>query len=324
MDIFLPVQLLADYLVYGLIKLETDSYLGRAINFFIYDAVKIGILLVVVNYLMAAVRYHLPTEKIREILIKKRWYGLDYLLAAFLGMATPFCSCSSIPIFIGFITSGIPLGITLTFLISSPLINETSLFFFPSIFGWKVTVIYNFIGIAVSVIGGMVIQKLDVEKYIRPEYLNLKARSQPASRLISEPLQKRLKLFWNEGIVITKKIFPYVIIGISAGALIHGYLPQSIIEGYLSQKSWWTIPATALLGAPFYANSMSVIPLVEALVKKGFPMGTVLTFMSSVVTLSLPEVIMLNQVMKWQLLALFLLITLTGIIVSGYLLNWMP
>lgn len=323
MDIFYPIQFLADNISYGLIGLTKESFWGSAVNFFIYDTIKIGILLLFINYLMAIIRYYFPMERARDILSKKRWLGFNYIMAALLGVITPFCSCSSIPLFIGFMGAGIPIGITFAFLISSPLINESSLYLFPAMFGWKVTVLYNLFGLAIAVIGGIIIQRLRVEKYIIPELLNFKSRQQVESdnggRL---PFKKLFSYFWKDGIAITKKIFPYVILGVGVGAIIHGFVPSSLIENFLSAKSWWTIPMAVILGIPLYANSVSVLPVMEALVGKGAPLGTVLAFMTAVVTLSLPEALILKKVMRWQLLAIFFGITIIGIIIMGYLFNF--
>jgi uncharacterized membrane protein YraQ (UPF0718 family) len=176
MDIFKPIQLFADTTTYNWLGLGKDSYLGNSVNFFIYDTIKIGLLLVVINYAMAITRYYFPMEKVRDILTKRRWFGLDYLFAALLGVVTPFCSCSSIPLFIGFLSAGIPLGVTFTFLISSPLINESSLALFPAMFGLRTTLLYNLVGIIVSILGGMLIQKLHVERYVQAELLKFKSR----------------------------------------------------------------------------------------------------------------------------------------------------
>ena len=178
MDIFKPIQIFSDFITYDVFRIIPHSYWGDTINFFIYDVIKIGLLLVVINYVMAIIRYYFPMEKVRNILTKRRWFGLDYLFAALLGMITPFCSCSSIPLFIGFMGAGIPLGVTFAFLISSPLINESSLYLFPAMFGMKVTIIYNILGISIAMLGGMLIQKLSVEKYVKPELLKFKSRQQ--------------------------------------------------------------------------------------------------------------------------------------------------
>jgi hypothetical protein len=324
MDIFYPAQLLADTVAYRWLSLTNGSYLGSAINFFIYDTIKIGLLLVVINYFMAITRYYFPMEKVRDILTKRRWHGLDYLFAALLGIITPFCSCSSIPLFIGFLSAGIPLGVTFTFLISSPLINESSLYLFPAMFGMRVTLIYNLVGIAVAIAGGMLIQRLKLDKYVIPELLKFKSRQQVEAENggVKMPFKELVSYWWKDGMTITRQIFPYVVIGVGIGALIHGFVPASLVEKYLSSRSWWTVPLATLLGAPLYANSVSVIPVMEALVGKGVPLGTALAFMTAIVTLSIPEAMILKKVMRWQLLTVFFGITTAGIILMGYLLNF--
>ena len=323
MDIFKPIQLFADLATYQWFRIVPHSYWGDTINFFIYDTIKIGLLLIVINYFMAFTRYYFPMEKVRDMLLKRRWFGLDYLFAALLGVVTPFCSCSSIPLFIGFVGAGIPLGVTFAFLIASPLVNESSLYLFPAMFGMKVTIIYNIVGILIAMVGGFLIQKLGMEKYVKPELLKFKSRKQVEQEHggVTLPLKELLKYFWDDGMNITKTIFPYVVLGVSIGALIHGFVPARLVEKYLSMKTWWTIPLATLLGAPLYANSVSVIPVMEALVQKGVPLGTALAFMTAIVTVSIPESMILKKVMKWQLLAAFFGITLIGIMIMGYLFN---
>jgi len=325
MSIFSPIQLFSDLITYQWLSLEQSSYLAKALNFFIYDVIKIGILLVLINYLMAVVRYFLPMEKIRTILTKRRLYGLDYLLAAFLGVLTPFCSCSSIPLFIGFLSVGIPLGVTFTFLISSPLINEASLYLFPAIFGLKTTLIYNIMGIVISILGGLLIQKLHMEKYLELELVKFKSKKdlELENKGNKITFRKLLTYWWEDGIKITKSVFPYVILGVGIGALIHGFVPQDWIEKTLGLRKWWVVPAATLLGVPLYTNSIGVIPIIEALIKKGVPFGTALAFMTATVTLSFPEALILKKVMKWQLLAMFFGITTLGIIIIGYFFNFL-
>lgn len=319
MDIFYPIELIADFITKSLFPVE--SYLGNALNFFIYDVIKIGLLLLVINYIMAITRYYFPTEKVRDILKGRRWFGIDYLLAALLGMITPFCSCSSIPLFIGFLSSGIPLGITFTFLISSPLINESSLLLFPSIFGWETTLVYNVIGIVISILGGLLIEKLNLIKYVNQDLIKVRTSNIniPDRKIMS--LKERMKFFWKDGFVITKQVFPYVVLGVFIGALIHGLIPQELIENTLATKQWWAVPIATLLGIPLYANSVSVIPIAEALIGKGIPLGTILSFMTATVTLSIPEALILKKAMKWQLLAIFFAITTIGIMLMGYIFN---
>lgn len=324
MEIFASVQSFANSVTYDWLSISQDSYWGDTVNFFIYDVIKIGLLLIVINYIMAITRHYFPMEKVRDILTKRNWYGLDYLLAAVLGVITPFCSCSSIPLFIGFLSAGIPLGITFAFLISSPLVNEASLYLFPAIFGLKVTILYNVVGIIIAVMGGMLIQKLKMEKYVQPEFLKFKSKAQVEATYNGQkvPLKNLLKYWASEAAGITKKIFPYVLLGVGIGALIHGFVPEDLVTKYLSLKEWWVVPGVVFLGAPLYANSIGIIPIVEVLVGKGIPMGSALAFMTATVTISIPEGLMLAKLMKKQLLFTFFGITIVGIIFMGYLFNW--
>jgi len=323
MDIFKPIQIFADLITYQLLRIVPHSYLGDTVIFFIYDVIKIGLLLIVINYFMAITRYYFPMEKVRDLLTKRRWFGLDYLFAAVLGVVTPFCSCSSIPLFIGFVGAGIPLGVTFAFLIASPLVNESSLYLFPAMFGMRVTITYNLIGMAIAILGGMLIQKLNLEKYVKPELLKFKSRQQMEleNNGNSLSLKEQLKYLWTDGMNITKTIFPYVVLGVSIGALIHGFVPASLVEKYLSTKAWYAIPLATLMGAPLYANSVGVIPVMEAMVEKGVPLGTALSFMTAIVTVSIPESMILKKVMRWQLLAWFFGITLIGIMIMGHIFN---
>jgi hypothetical protein len=321
MDIFLPIKQLADKTTYSLLHLSKGNHFAESLNFFIFDTVKIFLLLLIINYIMAVVRYYLPVNKIRTILTSRNWYGADYLLAAFFGVVTPFCSCSSIPLFIGFIGAGIPLGVTFAFLITSPLVNETSLALFPALFGLKITIIYNLVGVVIGVLGGMVIQKLNMEKYIEPSLLKFKQRKVMEIKTDRIVLTKLMKLWWLEGWLITKSLLPYVFLGIGVGALIHGFVPANFFEKYLSNNQWWSVPVATLIGVPLYANSVSVIPVMEVLVSKGVSLGTALAFMTATVTLSIPEALILKKAMKLPLLLTFFGITTLGIIFIGYIFN---
>ncbi|MFA5995054.1 MAG: permease [Patescibacteria group bacterium] len=322
MDIFKPIQLLADLITYQWLNI-TNQYWGAAINFFIYDVIKIGLLLVVINFIMAITRYYFPIEKVRDILTKRQWYGLDYVLAALLGVVTPFCSCSSIPLFIGFVSAGIPLGVTFAFLIASPLVNEASLFIFPSIFGIKMTLTYNILGIIISVLAGMVMQKLNMDKHVNPAFLQFKTQQSALKENKGKtiPLKKRLAIWWQDALHISKSIFPYVVLGVGLGAIIHGFVPRDIVETYLAVQHWWTVPLATVMGLPLYANSVSVIPVIEALTNKGVPLGTALAFMTGTVTLSIPGLLILKKAMNWQLLTAFVVVTTIGIMIIGYFFN---
>ncbi|MDD4290369.1 MAG: permease [Patescibacteria group bacterium] len=322
MDIFKPIELFANIVTYDLFGI-TNKYWQDAINFFIYDIIKIGLLLIFINYIMSIVRYYFPVEKVRNILSSRKWYGFDYILAAMLGVVTPFCSCSSIPLFVGFLSAGIPLGVTFAFLIASPLVNEASLFIFPSIFGLKVTIIYNLLGIIISAIAGMIIQKLKMDKNVNPAFLKFKTQKQAIEENDGQkvPLSKRLKIWWKDSIDISKSIFPYVLLGVGLGALIHGFVPESFVETYLNSDKWFVVPLATILGAPLYANSVSVIPVVEALTGKGVALGTALAFMTATVTLSIPGLLILKKAMNWKLLSAFIIVTTIGIMIMGYFFN---
>jgi uncharacterized membrane protein YraQ (UPF0718 family) len=323
MDIFAPFQTIANIVTNDWLGLAHQSYLANAVNFWIYDLLKITVLLIAINYFMAITRYYFPMEKVRGLLAQKKWYGTQYLFAALLGVVTPFCSCSSIPLFMGFLSAGIPLGVTFAFLISSPLVNESSLFLFPSLFGLQITLLYNLMGVMIAVFGGMLIQALKLEKYIQPEILKFTGKTLLIKKYAGTtiPWKEKLKLWTNEMWGITKSIYPYVVFGITIGALIHGFVPESLLSGSLAGSSWWSVPTAVLLGVPLYANSVSVVPIIEALIDKGVPLGTALAFMTATVTLSIPEALMLKKLLRWQLLAVFFGITTGGIVLIGYVFN---
>lgn len=322
MDIFKSIEIFANVATYNWLGI-TDKYWGDAINFFIYDSIKIGLLLILINYIMAITRYYFPVERVRDILSGRKWYGFDYVLAALLGVITPFCSCSSIPLFIGFVSAGIPLGVTFAFLIASPLVNEASLFIFPSIFGFKMTLVYNALGIVISVIAGMIIQRLNMDKHVNPAFLKFKTQKEAIAENGGQTisLSKRLLIWWRDGIHISREIFPYVLLGVALGALIHGFVPRTFVETYLANGTWWTVPLAVIMGAPLYANSVSVIPVVEAMTGKGVALGTALAFMTATVTLSIPGLLILKKAMSWKLLSAFIVVTSIGIMIIGYFFN---
>ncbi|MCL5411210.1 MAG: permease [Patescibacteria group bacterium] len=320
MDIFFPIQIFADWIVYNLFDLTKETRLAESLNFFIYDAIKILLLLVVINYLMAIVRYYLPIEKLRDFLTSRKFYGFDHLLASTFGAITPFCSCSSIPLFIGFLKAGIPLGVTFSFLITSPLINEVAVAMFIGLFGWKVTLVYVIAGIMIGVIGGYILGKLKVERYIEDFVWKIPSQQNNSleERLSAKDLVKR---FNTETMEITKKIVPYVLAGIALGAAIHGYVPTNFFEKYITKENLFAVPLATVVTVPLYSNVTGVIPIIQALVAKGIPLGTALAFMMGTVGLSFPEAMILKKVMKWQLLAAFFGVVTFGIILIGYLFN---
>jgi len=320
MDIFYPLEFIANKLSYDLLGLLKGSHLGDAVNFFIYDSLKILILLLLINYFMAILRHYLPIEKLRDFLASRKWYGLDYLLAALFGTITPFCSCSSIPLFIGFLEAGIPLGTTLSFLIVSPLVNQVAVVLFAGLFGWKIAVLYMVAAILLGVVGGFILSKLKLEKYVADYVWKIKSNKLEIKR---EKLSRKKLLvkFWQEGFAMTKKITIYVLIGIAVGAAIHGFVPAGFFEKYISAENLFAVPIAAIVAVPMYANAVGVIPIMQSLVEKGIPLGTAMAFMLAVVGLSLPEALILKRVMKMKLLLYFFGVTTVNIIIIGYLFN---
>lgn len=323
MDIFTPIQLLADIVTYQWLGLLKKSYLGDAVNFFIYDTIKIFLLLLVINYVMAMIRYYLPVEKIRDFLTERKWYGLDYFLASLFGVITPFCSCSSIPLFVGFLSAGVPLGVTLAFLITSPLVNEASIAIFIGIFGLKITLLYIVAGVVIGVLGGTILGRMKLEDSIDDSLKNIIARKHVAETKVHSkvPLLILLARFWHEGWELTRSIFLYVVVGVGIGAFIHGYLPVGFFETYLRNGSWWSVPLATILAVPLYSNAVGVIPVMQALVAKGVPFGTALAFMMATVGLSLPEALILKKAMKPKLLVAFFSVVTVGIVLIGYVFN---
>ncbi len=320
MHIFYPFQWLADWLTFKLLALNVGSHLANSVQFFFFDSFKILALIVVITHLMSWLRYYLPIEKLRDFLTKHKFYGLDYFLATVFGAVTPFCSCSSIPLFIGFIEAEIPLGVTFSFLITSPLVNEVALALFIGMFGLKITVIYVLAGIIIGMVGGFVIGKLHLEKYVEDFVWKMKSQKQnPEAKKLSRI--KVFKIISNEAFDITKKISLYVLAGVGLGAFIHGYVPQGFFGKYLQKAGWWGVPLAVILAVPLYSNASGVIPIVQSLVTKGVPIGTALALMMAIVGISLPEALILKKVIKWQLLAIFFGIVTLGIIIIGYLFN---
>ena len=314
------IEFIANYLTFTVIGLDQTSALSHSVEFFINDSIKILLLLVIVTYLMSLLRYYLPIEKIKNFLVSKKLYGFDYFIASFFGAITPFCSCSSIPLFIGFLGAKIPLGVTLAFLITSPLVNEVALILLAGIFGWKITIIYAASGILIGMVGGYTLDKLRLEKYVQNFIWQTKVPSTTA-KADKLPIKKILLIISREAFVIIKKILPYLIIGIALGALIHGYVPEGYFEKYITKENIFAVPLAVIIAVPLYSNASGVIPIMQALVTKGIPLGTSLAFMMATVGLSLPEALILKKVMKWQLLVAFFGMVSFGIIILGYLFN---
>jgi uncharacterized membrane protein YraQ (UPF0718 family) len=322
-DIFAPIQSFADWLTYGVFLLSRGTRVADTINFFVYDSVKIILLLLIINYIMAIIRHYLPIEKIRDFLQSRKWYGVDHLLAAGFGAITPFCSCSSIPLFVGFLGAGIPIGVTFSFLITSPLVNEAAIAIFIGLFGLKITLLYIGAGMLIGVVSGIILSRVDVEKHISADILEMsKGVKLNTSGIRQTRVSRELVLtWWSEGLALTGKLVPYVLLGVGLGAAIHGFVPQDFFEHTLSGGAWWTVPLATIVAVPLYSNAVAVIPIMQALVGVGVPFGTAIAFMMATVGLSLPEALILKKVMSLKLLALYFGTVTIGIICIGYLFN---
>lgn len=297
--------------------LDTGSRLGGSIQFFLYDVVKITILLCVLIFLISYIQSYFPPERSKKIL--SRFHGIwANMIAALLGTVTPFCSCSSIPLFIGFTSAGLPLGVTFSFLISSPMVDLGSLILLMSIFGAKVAIAYVVVGLVIAVTGGTLIEKLHMENYVE-EFI----RNASTVDIESPSLTKKDRVIYakDQAVSTFKKVFPYILIGVGIGAVIHNWIPESWIEAVLGSSNPFGVILAALLGVPMYADIFGTIPVAEALLYKGAQLGTILSFMMAVTTLSLPSMIMLRKAVKPKLLYLFILICTIGIILNGYLFN---
>jgi uncharacterized membrane protein YraQ (UPF0718 family) len=318
------IQEFADWLIFTVFQVASDSHLGEALNFFVYDTLKILLLLFVIVFLMGIVNVYFPVERLRNFLSRNKLYGLEYLFASVFGAATPFCSCSSVPLFIGFVQGGIPLGVTFSFLITSPLVNEVALALFIGLFGWKITLIYAVSGIALGTLGGWVLGKLNLQNYLSDWVKTIWENAQSDQQSLEETPQtfwQRLPTILLGAWVIVKGVLLYVIIGIALGAIMHGYVPEDFFQQYLSGGQWWTVPVAVLLAVPIYANAAGIVPVMQVLVAKGVPIGTALVFMMSAVGLSLPEATLLKKVMTLKLIVIYFGIVTLFIILSGYLFN---
>lgn len=321
MDFFAPYQWFADWLTYSVLGLGTGTQLAGGVNFFVYDGLKIITLLLIVNYAMAVVRHYLPLERVRDFLASRNWHGLDYLLAALLGLVTPFCSCSSIPLFVGFTGVGIPLGVTLTFLVSSPLLSETAIILLWGIWGWKVMTIYILSGIIVSMLAGFALRRVDPKKHINPDILAL-TKIKPVKMESIKKFERRFLVQWlHEAWELSRKLIPYVLLGVGVGAAIHNLVPADFFATTLGENTWWSVPVAAIISVPVYANAVGVVPIVGALVAKGMGVGTALVILMAIIGLSFPEALILKKVMSFKLLATFFGIVALGIVAIGYVVN---
>jgi len=317
MDIFYPIKLLADFLT---ARLDTSTPLYSAANFFIYDSIKILILLAVIIFIVSFIRTYLAPEKVRLFLAKKNKY-LGNVLASLLGIITPFCSCSAVPLFLGFIEAGVPLGATFSFLVASPMINEVALVMLLGMFGFKIAAIYIISGLIIAIFSGIIIEKLKVEKLI-VEFKEQKKCSCGTVEVREKNFKERVVYANEYTLSIIKNVWMYVLLGIGVGAWIHGYVPSDLLVKYVGSDNWFAVPLATLIGIPLYSNAAGIIPLIGALTEKGVAMGTALSFMMAVTALSLPEFIILKKIMKTRLIIIYASVVGLGIIFIGYLFNF--
>lgn len=318
------IQRFADWLVYNIFGLDAASRLGGAVNFFFYDTIKILLLLYIISILMGIVNAYFPINRLRNYLTTRKLYGFQYFFAALFGAITPFCSCSSIPLFIGFVKGGIPLGVTFAFLITSPLVNEVAVAMFLGAFGIKATLIYVISGILLGTAGGFVLGRFGLERYLSEWVRQIQQISDNEATSWEEqhiPFIKRLPVICKDAWKIVRGVLLYVIIGIGIGAAMHGFIPEGFFEQYLSKSNPLAVPVAVIAGIPMYANAAGIVPVIQVFVTKGIPLGTAIVFMMAVVGLSLPEATLLKKVMTWRLIGIFFGTVALFIIISGYLFN---
>lgn len=317
MNIFYPIQLFADWLTYSVFGIAHETLLASAVSFFIFDTIKIILLLFVIIFVVSIVRSFLPKEKIRDILSHEKKY-VGNILASLLGIITPFCSCSAVPLFLGFVQAGVPLGTTFSFLVASPMINEVALVLLLGMFGWKIALIYVVSGLLIAIFSGMVIEKMDVRNLVEEFVLNGNGKNLNLPEL---SWKERIEYARTYTLDIVKRVWLYVVIGVGLGAWIHGYVPADFLAQYAGSDKWYAVPLAVIIGIPLYSNAAGVIPLVGALTEKGVAMGTALAFMMAVTALSLPEFMILKKIMKIKLIVIFASVVGVGIIFTGYLFN---
>jgi uncharacterized membrane protein YraQ (UPF0718 family) len=313
------LQPAANFLTYNVFNLQASGHLASSVAFFLYDAPKVMMLLVLIIFGVGIVRSFFTPERTRQMLAGKREF-VGNIMASALGIVTPFCSCSACPLFIGFVETGIPLGVTLSFLIASPMINEVAVVLLYGMFGWKIALIYIITGLIIAITAGWLMGKLKLERFVENWVYDIKL-SQTAGENSGMRFEDRVRYGLNAVREIVGKVWPYVLAGIAVGAFIHGYVPDGLLASFMGKGAWWGVPVAVLIGVPIYSNAAGIIPVVQALMEKGAALGTVLAFMMSVVAISLPETIILRRVLKWQLLGIFIGVVALGIIIVGFLFN---
>ena len=306
--------------VIALLQLSRETRLGEAVHFFFFDTPHVLLLLVGVVFVMGIVQTFFTPERTRALLHGKR-VGVGNVLAATLGIVTPFCSCSAVPLFIGFLSAGVPLGVTFSFLISAPMVNEVALVLLFGMFGWKVAALYLAMGLMVAIVSGLVIGRLHMECHLEDWVQKIQVVQATGSATSMINWIERFEFGWTHVRQIVGKVWPYVALGIALGAVIHGYVPEDFMASIMGKEAWWSVPVAVLLGVPMYTNAAGIIPVVQALIGKGAALGTVLAFMMAVIGLSAPEIIILRKVLKPALIATFVGVVSVGILIVGYVFN---
>jgi len=317
--LFHYLKFLTDFIVDEVLGFEAGLHLTESLRFFIFEVPKVLMLLILIIFFVGIIRTYFTPEKTRKVLEGKSLFTGN-VLAALLGIVTPFCSCSAIPLFLGFVQAGVPLGVTFSFLISAPMINEIAVILLFGLFGWKVAVIYILTGLLIAIFSGFLIGKFGLEKYVESWVYQIKGGS---DENIEEQITfgERIKLGLTAVKEIVGKVWIYIVIGIAVGAAAHGYVPESFMANLMGKSTWYSVPLSIIIGIPLYSNAAGIIPIVSVLIEKGVPLGTALAFMMSVIGLSLPEMIILKKVLKLPLIFAFIGIVATGILIVGYLFN---
>lgn len=320
--IYRYLAVVAGGLTYGILGLERGSHLGASVEFFVFEVPKVLMLLVLVVFGVGVVRTFFTPERTRRLLAGRR-ESAGNVLAALLGTVTPFCSCSAVPLFIGFVTAGVPLGVTFSFLISAPMVNEVALVLLFGMFGWKVAALYLGTGLLIAIVAGWMLGRLRLEKYVESWVYETGANANAPDgvEIPTATWGERLRAGVSAVREIVGRVWIYVLLGIAVGAGIHGFVPENFMASIMGRDAWWSVPVAVLLGVPMYANAASIIPVVQALLGKGAALGTVLAFMMAVIGLSLPEAIILRQVLKPRLIAIFFGVVAGGILLVGYVFN---
>ena len=317
--LYFNLERFAILVVDSVLKLQQDNHLTSAISFFIFEVPKVLLLLILIVFIVGIVRTYFSPERTRKILGGKKLFAGN-VSASLLGIVTPFCSCSAIPLFLGFVESGVPLGVTFSFLIAAPMINEVALVLLFGLFGWKTALMYVSTGLIIAIISGFVIGRLRLEKYIEDWVYKTKVGNFEIETTRTS-FEQRITSGIDAVKEIVGKVWIYVVIGIAVGAGIHGYVPENFMASLMGKSAWWSVPVAVVFGIPMYSNAAGIIPIVQALLEKGASLGTVLAFMMSVIGLSLPETIILKKVLKIKLIVVFISIVAAGIIIVGYLFN---